>query len=77
MSYNSLNSNISYIQNFYVGKTVFLTGASGTLGKLVLEKLLRCCGDLKRIYVLMRDKRGVKSEERLREMFSSEVSRKL
>ncbi|XP_017855525.1 PREDICTED: putative fatty acyl-CoA reductase CG5065 [Drosophila arizonae] len=47
----------SEIQNFYRNKTVFITGGSGFLGKVVIEKLLRAT-DVKRIYVLIRAKRG-------------------
>ena len=31
----------SPIQQFYQGKTVFITGATGFMGKVLLEKLLR------------------------------------
>lgn len=31
------------IQNFYAGKTILITGGSGFLGILLIEKLLRYC----------------------------------
>lgn len=34
-------STSSPIKDFYVGKTVFLTGCTGAVGEVVLEKLLR------------------------------------
>lgn len=34
----------SPIRDFYRGKVVFLTGATGVLGELFVEKLLRLCG---------------------------------
>jgi len=43
---------------------VFLTGATGFLGKVVIEKLLRTT-EVKRIYVLIRPKRGVEIKDRI------------
>lgn len=56
------------------GSTIFLTGGSGFLGKVLLEKLLRAC-QIKRIYLLMRAKKDKCAEERKEEMFSSVVSK--
>ncbi|CAO1382963.1 unnamed protein product [Diamesa tonsa] len=58
------------IQQFYNGKSVFITGASGFMGKVLLEKLLYSCPGLKKIYILMRAKRGKSGEQRVEE-FSS------
>ncbi|XP_017035510.1 fatty acyl-CoA reductase wat-like [Drosophila kikkawai] len=52
------------IQEFFRNKTVFLTGGSGFLGKVVIEKLLRTT-EVKRIYSLFRPKRGVSIGERV------------
>lgn len=43
------------------------------LGKLLIEKLLRSCPDVKNIYVLMRAKRGKTIEERLKTIIESKV----
>ncbi|EDX13221.1 fatty acyl-CoA reductase wat [Drosophila simulans] len=53
----------SEIISFYKDKTVFITGGTGLLGKVVVEKLLRAT-DVKRIYFLVRTKRGEKMEAR-------------
>ena len=37
---------------------VFVAGATGFVGSVVLEQLLRICPTVKRVYVLIRDKRG-------------------
>ncbi|EDV94344.1 fatty acyl-CoA reductase wat [Drosophila grimshawi] len=54
----------SEIQTFYKDKTVFLTGGSGFLGKVIIEKLLRST-KVKRIYVLIRCKRGQDGLQRI------------
>ncbi|XP_039491003.1 fatty acyl-CoA reductase wat [Drosophila santomea] len=51
------------VQTFYKDKTVFLTGGSGFLGKVTIEKLLRTT-EVKRIYVLLRSKRGQEMRDR-------------
>ncbi|XP_052858484.1 fatty acyl-CoA reductase wat [Drosophila gunungcola] len=52
------------IQAFYKDKVVFLTGATGFLGKVIIEKLLRTT-DVKRIYSMVRPKRGQDIQERI------------
>ncbi|KAH8306477.1 hypothetical protein KR018_012423 [Drosophila ironensis] len=53
----------SEVQTFYKDKIVFLTGGSGFLGKVIIEKLLRTT-EVKRIYVLLRSKSGQDIQER-------------
>ena len=52
------------IREFFAGKTILITGATGLVGKFLIEKLVRSCPDVKKIYVLIRPKRGVTSQER-------------
>ncbi|XP_034665873.1 fatty acyl-CoA reductase wat-like [Drosophila subobscura] len=54
----------SGMQGFYKDKIVFITGATGFLGKVIIEKLLRST-DVKRIYILIRGKRGRNIRERI------------
>lgn len=56
------------IKDYYAGATVFITGGSGFMGKAIIEKLLRTCTKVERVYALMREKRGVSSAERLERM---------
>ncbi|XP_030573576.1 fatty acyl-CoA reductase wat-like [Drosophila novamexicana] len=58
------NEETSEMQHFYKDKTIFITGGSGFLGKVIIEKLLRTT-DVKRIYALIRAKRGQDMLERL------------
>ena len=50
-----------------------MTGGSGFLGKVILEKLLRDCPDIKSVYVLLRAKQGHDSRRRVEELLSSVV----
>ncbi|XP_032668415.1 putative fatty acyl-CoA reductase CG5065 [Odontomachus brunneus] len=59
----------SPIQSFYKNKTIFVTGATGFMGKVLLEKLLYSCSDLDKIYFLVRPKKGRSIELRLDDMF--------
>ncbi|CAH1642238.1 unnamed protein product [Spodoptera littoralis] len=70
-------SGVPSIPEFYRGKTIFITGASGFMGKVLLEKLLYSCPDLDRIYILLRNKKGVKSEDRLAQIFAAPLFERL
>lgn len=62
------------IVDFYENANVFITGGTGFVGKSLIEKLLRTCTNLNTIYVLIRGKKGKKSQERLEELLSNPVS---
>lgn len=57
-----------------VEKTFLITGGTGFLGKVLIEKILRRCPKIKRIYLLMRPKHGKDSKQRVEELFASAVS---
>ncbi|XP_064076070.1 fatty acyl-CoA reductase 1-like [Vanessa tameamea] len=59
------------IPEYYKGKTIFITGGSGFMGKVLIEKLLYSCTDLDRIYLLLRTKKNVTPEERLSVIYRS------
>lgn len=61
------------ISDFYVGKTVFITGVTGFMGKVLLEKLLRSCWQVKKVYVLIRPKKGHGINTRLDHLLDSKV----
>ncbi|XP_048487844.1 fatty acyl-CoA reductase wat isoform X1 [Plutella xylostella] len=56
------------IQAFYKDQCVLLTGGTGFLGKVLIEKLLRSCGDIDTIFVLVRSKKGKDPRARIHEM---------
>jgi len=80
MSHSELSSDpsdIGSVANFYEGKNVFLTGGTGFIGKVIVEKLLRGCANIKNIYLLVRPKKGASCEERIQKMFSLPLFKKL
>lgn len=63
----------SKVQRFYDGKKIFITGGTGFLGKLLVEKLLRST-NVAAIYFLIRPKKGKNIHTRLDEYFDDIVS---
>ncbi|XP_071565647.1 fatty acyl-CoA reductase 1-like [Temnothorax nylanderi] len=58
------------IPAFYAGQSILLTGATGFLGKVFIEKVLRSCPDIREIFLLMRPKKGFTIKERLKEILN-------
>lgn len=65
---------LTKMQEFYKGKTIFITGASGFMGKVLLEKLLYSCSDVKQIMILVRPKRGKSAAQRVQDFSTLPVS---
>ncbi|KFU87070.1 Fatty acyl-CoA reductase 1 [Chaetura pelagica] len=61
------------IPEYYEGKNVLLTGATGFMGKVLLEKLLRSCPKVQAVYVLVRCKAGMTPEARIEEITSCKL----
>lgn len=62
------------IPEYYEGKNVLITGATGFMGKVLLEKLLRSCPGVKAAYVLVRPKAGQAPDARIADMINCKVS---
>lgn len=65
---------LNSVQEFYKGKSIFVTGGSGFMGKVLIEKLLYSCSDLKEIIILMRPKRGKSAKQRVEDLSKLPVS---
>jgi thioester reductase-like protein len=51
---------------------MLLTGATGFLGKVVLEKIFRSLSNVQRVYILVRPKKGSQIMDRvMKEIFQS------
>jgi thioester reductase-like protein len=61
------------VQEFYRGANVLITGGTGFMGKVLMEKLLRSCPHLSNIYLLIRSKKGKDAETRLEDIFNDPV----
>ena len=53
---------------------MFVTGAAGFVGKGLVEKLLWGCRDIRKVYILLRHKRGKDAAQRLQDMLQLPVS---
>ena len=53
------------VRKFYEGKNILLTGCTGFVGKVILEKVLRCC-PVNKVFILMRAKRNKQPIDRLK-----------
>lgn len=63
----------SEITEFYKGKTIFLTGCTGFIGKCLVEKILRTCCDIKKLYIMIRSKKNHKVDERIKSYFDDTI----
>lgn len=70
-----LESEETPMKSYFRNKNVFITGGTGFLGLLYVEKLLRI--NVKCIYLLTRAKKGKSPQERLKDMFSGVVFHKI
>ncbi|XP_049767050.1 fatty acyl-CoA reductase 1-like isoform X1 [Schistocerca cancellata] len=65
------------VPQWYAGRSVLVTGATGFLGIAIVEKLLRSCPDIGTIYMLVRPKRGQDPQARLEAYVSNVVFSKV
>ncbi|XP_067135929.1 putative fatty acyl-CoA reductase CG5065 [Centruroides vittatus] len=60
------------VSKFYENLNIFLTGGTGFLGKILIEKLLRSC-NVRKIYILVRCKKEKEVEERKKELLRCKI----
>ncbi|KAK0166940.1 hypothetical protein PV327_004406 [Microctonus hyperodae] len=70
-------SEYTSVKDFYRGRSIFITGGTGFMGKVLVEKLLRSCPGIKNIYLLMRPKKEQEVQERLEELLNAPLFDKL
>lgn len=66
----------SEIAQFYDGRSVFVTGGTGFVGKILIEKLLRSCPHLDKVYFLLRPSAGKDIPSRYKEFVNNKVKRR-
>ncbi len=69
-----MSDNEDRIGPFFNDRIILISGGSGFMGKVLVEKLLRCSPKLKQIYFLIRNKKGKDPKDRLADIFSNPVS---
>lgn len=67
----------SSVQDFYSGRSVFITGATGFVGVCLIEKILRDIPNIGKLYLLMRQKKGKSVEQRLVDLQKNSVFDKI
>lgn len=67
----------SQVCEFYRGKNIFITGATGFVGMCLIEKILRDLPDVGNLYLLMRPKKKKSIKERLDELTKNLIFEKL
>lgn len=72
-----LDGMLPTVAEYYDGKSVFITGGTGFIGKVLIEKLLRSCPKLNKVYLLIRPKRSQDTDQRLEELVDSPLFEKL
>ncbi|XP_041977375.1 putative fatty acyl-CoA reductase CG5065 [Aricia agestis] len=60
---------MSEVNEWYRGRNVLVTGSSGLMGKVLIEKLLYSVPDIGCVYALVRSKRGKSPEARIEDMW--------
>ncbi|XP_018401452.1 PREDICTED: putative fatty acyl-CoA reductase CG5065 [Cyphomyrmex costatus] len=73
----SKTEEIDRIAETLVGRKIFVTGGTGFLGKVLIEKILRSLPDIGHIYMLVRPKKGKDPKHRLDEIFNSPLFEKV
>ncbi|PBC32174.1 putative fatty acyl-CoA reductase CG5065 [Apis cerana] len=65
------------VRDFYKDRSIFITGGTGFMGKVLVEKLLRSCPGIKNIYILMRPKKSQDIQQRLQKLLDVPLFDKL
>lgn len=67
----------SLIADWFRNQVIFVTGSTGFMGKVLVEKILRDCPSIEKCYLLMRTKRGIEPEQRRDDYVNHMVSESL
>ncbi|CAK9831421.1 Fatty acyl-CoA reductase 1 [Anthophora retusa] len=67
----------SEIIEFLAHTNILITGGTGFLGKLLVEKLLRICPDIEKLYITVRPRKGKTPLERFKENFDDIIYNRL
>ncbi|GFG33603.1 hypothetical protein Cfor_03157, partial [Coptotermes formosanus] len=74
---NDLSKLPNRVADMLAGRAILITGGTGFMGKVLIEKILRTCSDVDTIYILVRAKKGKEPCQRVDELFASALFGKL
>lgn len=66
-----------FVESAYEAQSVLISGATGFIGKVLVEKLLRDCSKVKNIYILLRSKKGDGLQKRFESFKNSIIFNKI
>lgn len=66
-------TNFPTIPDFFENQEVFITGGTGFLGKALIEKLLRSCPKINKIFLLLRPTKGKSIHEKLKQITNNRL----
>lgn len=62
---------MSKIGEFYGGKSILLTGVTGFIGKVLIEKILYSCSEIKQVFLIIRANKNQNIDQRLKTLVNS------
>lgn len=65
------------VKDVYEGSSILITGGTGFLGKVMIEKILWAIERIERIYLMIRTRKGKDAQERLEGLISDPLFRRL
>ncbi|XP_066593728.1 putative fatty acyl-CoA reductase CG5065 isoform X2 [Prorops nasuta] len=68
-----INPSGTSVEAFFAEAVILVTGATGFLGKAIVEKLLRACPRIATIFILIRPKRGQTVEQRFNQFLNNSI----
>lgn len=66
--------NIKSVEEFFANSVILITGGTGFVGKVLLEKLLRCCPRISTVYLLIRSSKRETIEQKFHKFLKNPVS---
>lgn len=61
------------VRDFYCEAEILITGGTGFIGKVLLERLLLTCPEIKRVYLIVRQRKSESVQSRIKEFSECDV----